>query len=71
MITDIVQGLKHKSKSSMFNVQSSKDKKFKVQRIKSSKDKKFNVQRIKIRSRCLNFLYIIIKEMVGKRVKNE
>jgi len=29
MITDIVQGLKHKSKSSMFNVQSSKDKKFK------------------------------------------
>jgi len=32
MITDIVQGLKHKSKSSMFN----------VQRIKSSKDKKIN-----------------------------
>jgi len=28
MITDIVQGLKHKSKSSMFNAQSSKDKKF-------------------------------------------
>ena len=36
MITDIVQGLKHKSKSSMFKAQSSKDKKFKVQRIKSS-----------------------------------
>ena len=75
MITDIVQGLKHKSKSSMFKAQSSKDKKFKAQ---SSKDKKFNVQsskfkvqRIKIRSRCLNFLYIIIKEMVGKRIKNE
>jgi len=31
----------------------------------------FKVQRIKIRSRCLNFLYIIVKEMVGKRVKNE
>ena len=29
MITDIVQGLKHKSKNSMFKVQSSKDKKFK------------------------------------------
>ena len=29
------------------------------------------VQRIKIRSRRLNFLYIMIKEMVGKRVKNE
>ena len=55
MITDIVQGLKHKSKSSKFKVQCSKDKKsrvkaqikkfnvqcsmFKVQRIKSSKDK--------------------------------
>ena len=24
-----------------------------------------------IRSRCLNFLYIMIKEMVGERVKNE
>ena len=60
MITDIVQGLKHKSKSSMFNIQSSKDKKFKVQRIIGE-----------IRSRCLNFLYIIIKEIVGKRVKNE
>ena len=32
---------------------------------------KFKVQRIKIRSRCLNFIYIIVKEMVGKRVKNE
>ena len=31
----------------------------------------FNVQRIKIRSRRLNFLYIIVKEMVGKRIKNE
>ena len=31
----------------------------------------FNVQRIKNRSRRLNFLYIMIKEMVGKRVKNE
>ena len=31
----------------------------------------FNVQRIKIRSRCLNFLYIIIKEVVGERVKNK
>ena len=31
----------------------------------------FNVQRIKNRSRCLNFLYIIVKEMVGKRAKNE
>ena len=41
---------------------------FKVQRIKSSM---FKVQRIKIRSRRLNFLYIIVKEMVGKRVKNE
>ena len=41
MITDIVQGLKHKSKSSMFKAQSSKDKKFKTQ---SSKDKKFKVQ---------------------------
>ena len=29
MITDIVQGLKHKSKSSMFNVQSSKENEFK------------------------------------------
>ena len=29
------------------------------------------VQRIKIRSRCLNFLYIIVKEVVGERVKNE
>ena len=41
---------------------------FKVQRIKSSM---FKVQRIKIRSRRLNFLYIIVKEMVGERVKNE
>ena len=65
MITDIVQGLKHKSKSSKFNVQNSKDKKFKVQ------CSKFNVQRIKNRSRCLNFLYIIVKEVVGERVKNE
>ena len=24
-----------------------------------------------IRSRCLNFLYIIVKEMVGKMVKND
>ena len=31
----------------------------------------FKVQRIKNRSRCLNFLYIIVKEMVGERVKNE
>ena len=31
----------------------------------------FNVQRIKIRGRCLNFLYIIVKEVVGKRIKNE
>ena len=31
----------------------------------------FNVQRIKNRSWYLNFLYIIVKEMVGKRVKNE
>ena len=31
----------------------------------------FKVQRIKIRSLCLNFLYIMIKEMVGERVKNE
>ena len=31
----------------------------------------FNVQRIKNRSLCLNFLYIIVKEMVGERVKNE
>ena len=31
----------------------------------------FKVQRIKIRSRCLNFLYIIVKEMVGKMVKND
>ena len=44
----------------MFNVQSSKDKKFKVQRIIGE-----------IRSRRLNFLYIIVKEMVGKRIKNE
>ena len=36
MITDIVQGLKHKSKNSKFKVQSSKDKKFNDQ---SSKDK--------------------------------
>ena len=60
MITDIVQGLKHKSKSSIFKVQSSMDKMFKVQRIIRE-----------IRSRCLNFLYIIVKEMVGERVKNE
>ena len=60
MITDIVQGLKHKSKSSMFNVQSSKDKKFKVQRIIGE-----------IRSQCLNLFYIIVKEMVGKRIKND
>ena len=59
------QGLKHKSKSSMFKVQSSKDKKFKVQ------SSKFKVQRIKNGSQCLNFLYIIVKEMVGKRIKNE
>ena len=44
----------------MFNVQSSKDKKFKVQRIIGE-----------IRSRCLNFLYIIVKEMVVKMVKND
>ena len=33
----------------------------------------FNVQWIigEIRSRGLNFLYIIVKEMVGKRIKNE
>ena len=31
----------------------------------------FKIQRIKIRSRCLNFLYIIVKEVVGERVKNE
>ena len=33
----------------------------------------FKVQRIigEIRSRCLNFLYIIIKEVVGERAKNE
>ena len=31
----------------------------------------FKVQRIKIRSRFLNFLYIIVKEVVGKRIKNE
>ena len=33
----------------------------------------FNVQWIigEIRSRRLNFLYIIVKEMAGKRIKNE
>ena len=31
----------------------------------------FNVQRIKIRSQRLNLFYIIVKEMVGKRIKNE
>ena len=31
----------------------------------------FNVQRIKNRSQRLNFLYIIVKEVVGKRIKNE
>ena len=33
----------------------------------------FKVQRIigEIRSRCLNFLYIIVKEVVGKGIKNE
>ena len=31
----------------------------------------FKVQRIKNRSRRLNFLYIMIKEMVGKVVKND
>ena len=33
----------------------------------------FKVQRIigEIRSWCLNFLYIMVKEMVGKMVKNE
>ena len=46
----------------MFKVQSSK---FKVQ------SSKFKVQRIKNGSQCLNFLYIIVKEMVGKRIKNE
>ena len=40
----------------------------KVQRINSSM---FKVQRIKIRSWCLNLFYIMIKEMVGKVVKNE
>ena len=35
---------------------------FKVQRIKSSKDKN--------RSQRLNLFYIMVKEMVGKRVKN-
>ena len=44
------QGLKHKSKSSMF----------KVQRIIGE-----------IRSWCLNLFYIMVKEMVGKRIKNE
>ena len=52
----------------MFNVQSSKDKKFKGLIVQCSK---FNVQRIKIRSQCLNLFYIIVKEMVGKMVKNE
>ena len=40
MITDIVQGLKHKSKSSKFKVQCSKDKKSRVK----AQIKKFNVQ---------------------------
>ena len=31
----------------------------------------FNVQRIKIRSQRLNLFYIIVKEIVGKRIKNE
>ena len=31
----------------------------------------FNVQRIKIRSYLLNLFYIIVKEIVGKRIKNE
>ena len=44
----------------MFNVQSSKDKKFKVQRIIGE-----------IRSQRLNLFYIMIKEMVRKVVKNE
>ena len=59
MITDIIQGLNsnHKVQSSMFKVQSSM---FKVQRIIGE-----------IRSQCLNLFYIIVKEMVGKRIKNE
>ena len=47
---------------------------WKIQRLKhKSKSSKFKVQRIigEIRSQCLNFLYIIVKEMVGKVVKNE
>ena len=72
MITDIIQGLNsnHKVQCSMLKVQRINSSKFKVQRIKSSM---FKVQRIirEIRSRCLNFLYIIVKEMVGERVKNE
>ena len=55
MITDIVQGLKHKSKSSMFKVQ-------RIKRIREIRE---------FRSRCLNFLYIIVKEVVGKGIKNE
>ena len=31
----------------------------------------FKVQRIKIRSLCLNLFYIIVKEIVGKMIKNE
>ena len=33
----------------------------------------FKVQRIigEIRSRCLNLFYIIVKEVVGKGIKNE
>ena len=31
----------------------------------------FNVQRIKIRSQRLNLFYIIVKEIVGKMIKNE
>ena len=33
----------------------------------------FKAQRIieKIRSQCLNLFYIIVKEIVGKRVKND
>jgi len=45
MITDIVQGLKHKSKSSMFKVQCSKDKKSRVK----AQIKKFNVQSSKFK----------------------
>ena len=57
-------------KSSMLKVQRINSSMFKVQRIKSSKLK---VQRIigEIRSWCLNLFYIMIKEMVGKVVKNE